>query len=76
MSLATPPTLTLKPSAAPAEKEVICECLRCPEAMVGVTECAFVTLCVMTVDESSTALNMTLAIYDIKLAGHGPHAAK
>lgn len=41
-----------------------------------VTECVFVTLCVMTVNESSTTLNMTLTIYDIKLDGHGPHAAK
>lgn len=41
-----------------------------------VTECVFVTLCVKTVNESSTTVNMTLAIYDIKLDGHRPHAAK
>lgn len=35
-----------------------------------------VTLCVMTVNESSTTLNMILAIYDVKLEGHGPHATK
>lgn len=44
--------------------------------MVCVTECVFMTLCVMTVNESSTTLSMTLAIYDIKLDGHGPRAAK
>lgn len=41
-----------------------------------VTECVFVTLCGTTVNESSTTLDMTLAIYDIKLDGHRPHAAK
>lgn len=41
-----------------------------------VWHCVFVTWCVMTVNESSATLNMTLAIYDIKLDGHRPHAAK
>lgn len=44
--------------------------------MVCVTKCAFVILCVITVNKSSTILNMTLTIYDIKLDGHGPRAAK
>lgn len=30
----------------------------------------------MTVNENSTTLNTTLAIYDIKLAGHRPQGAK
>lgn len=30
----------------------------------------------MTVNESGTTLNTTLAISDIKLHSHGPHAAK
>lgn len=71
-----PPNPYPKHSAAPAEKGVICECLRCPKAVVFVTECAFVALCVMTVNESSSTLNMTLAIYDINLPGHGPQAVK
>lgn len=76
MSRATPPSPDPKHSAEPAQKGVICECLRCPEAVVCVTECVSVTLCVMTVNESSTTPNMTLAIYDIKLDGHRPNAAK
>lgn len=65
-----------KHSAAPAEKGVICECLRCPKAVVCATECAFVTLCVMTVNESGSTLNMTLAIYGINLPSHGPQTVK
>lgn len=53
MSLATPPNPDLKHSDAAVEKGVICECVRSPRAMVCVTECAFGSLYVMTLNEST-----------------------
>lgn len=41
-----------------------------------VTECVFGTLYVITLNETSRTLNMTLVIYDIEVSRHGSHVAK